>query len=95
MDTPLAMVIAATITGGFGFMAAAINRYRKENASDHAVVIGILKLVHKSQQRTEDKVNRVDERLTNHLEFHASEGMLDNGRTIHQTRTTGDSEVSS
>jgi hypothetical protein len=94
MDTPLAMVIAATITGGFGFLAAAINKYRKENAVDHAVVIGILRLVHKSQQRTEDKVDRVDERLTRHIESHASEGMLDNGRTVHQDGVETNSDLS-
>jgi hypothetical protein len=94
MDTGLATVIAAALTGAFGFLAAAINKYRKENAVDHAVVIGILRLVHKSQQRTEDKVDRVDERLTRHIESHAAEGVLDNERTIEQDGVEDNREVS-
>jgi hypothetical protein len=41
-------------------------------------------MLYKSQNRIESKVERVDERLSNHLDFHASEGMLDNERTVHQ-----------
>jgi hypothetical protein len=54
----------------------------------------MLKLVHRSQQRVEDKVQRVDERLSNHLESHLSGGMLDNERTIHQNGVEGNSTVS-
>jgi hypothetical protein len=49
----------------------------------------------KSQLRVEDKVEKVDERLSNHLEFHVERGVLDNGRTIDQTRVEGDSDLSS
>jgi hypothetical protein len=54
----------------------------------------MLKLVHRSQQRVEDKVQRVDERLSNHLESHLSGGILDNGRPIHQDGVEGNSTVS-
>lgn len=94
MDSGLATVIAAALTGSLALIGVLVNKARKENATDHQVVLGMLKLVHKSQQRTEDKVDRVDARLSNHLEFHSSEGMLDNGRTVHQTRVEADSEVS-
>jgi len=95
MDTGTASVIAAAVTGGFAVLVAVVHRFRKENHTDHQVVVGMLKLVHRSQQRVEDKVDRVDERLTNHLESHALGGMLDNGRTIHQDGVEGTSKVSS
>jgi hypothetical protein len=56
--------------------------------------MGLLQVVRKSQQRVEDKVDRVDERLASHLESHALGGMLDNGRTVHKTRTKKNRNVS-
>jgi len=47
--------------------------------------MGMLKMVHKSQQRTEEKVDKVDERLSEHLQFHAhKEKVLDNPRKPKQ-----------
>jgi hypothetical protein len=57
-------------------------------------VRGLLTMLYKSQNRIEHKVDRVDERLTSHLESHASEGMLDNGRTVHQDGVETTSQVS-
>jgi hypothetical protein len=94
MDSGLATVIAAALTGGLALIGVLVNKARKENATDHQVVVGILKLVYKSQQRTAEKLDRVDERLTNHLEFHASEGMLDNGRTVHQNGVETTTDIS-
>jgi hypothetical protein len=51
-------------------------------------------MLYKSQNRIEHKVDRVDERLTSHIESHASEGMLDNGRTVHQDGVETTSQVS-
>jgi len=48
----------------------------------------------KSQLRVEDKVDKVDERLSNHLEFHLDGGMLDNGRPVQQDGVEGNSKVS-
>jgi len=94
MDTATASIIVATITAVGGILVAVINKFRKENQTDHQVVMGILHVVRKSQQRVEDKVDRVDERLASHLESHALEGMLDNGRTVHKTRTKKNRNVS-
>jgi len=94
MDTATASIIVATITAVGGILVAVINKFRKENHTDHQVVMGILHVVRKSQQRVEDKVDRVDERLASHLESHALEGMLDNGRTVHKTRTKKNRNVS-
>jgi hypothetical protein len=94
MDGNWALVVAAVVTAVGGILVAVLQQFRKENAVDHQVVIGMLKLVHRSQNRVEDKVQRVDERLTNHLESHPSGGMLDNDRPIHQNGVEGNSTVS-
>jgi len=94
MDMAVASIIVAAITAVGGIIVAALNKFRKENHDDHAYVRGVLTMLYKSQNRIETKVDKVDERLTNHLEFHASEGMLDNGRTIQQDGVEGTSKVS-
>jgi lipopolysaccharide biosynthesis regulator YciM len=95
MDMAVASIIVAVITAVGGIIVAAISKFRKENHDDHAYVRGLLTMLYKSQNRIETKVDKVDERLTSHLEFHASEGMLDNGRTIQQNGTEATGEVSS
>jgi lipopolysaccharide biosynthesis regulator YciM len=95
MDMGTASIIVAAITAVGGIIVAAINKFRKENKDDHAYVRGVLTMLYKSQNRIETKVDRVDERLSNHLELHASGGMLDNGRTVHQNGVEETGEVSS
>jgi lipopolysaccharide biosynthesis regulator YciM len=94
MDMATASIIVATITAVGGIIVAVINKFRKENHDDHAYVRGLLTMLYKSQNRIEHKVDRVDERLTRHIESHASEGMLDNGRTVHQDGVETTSQVS-
>ena len=94
MDTGLASVIAATVTAGFAFLGVALNKFRKENHDDHAYVRGMLTMLYKSQNRIETKVDKVDERLDDHLEFHATRGMLDKRTDVQQNGTQGDPEVS-
>jgi hypothetical protein len=94
MDMATASIIVATITAVGGIIVAVINKFRKENHNDHAYVRGLLTMLYKSQNRIEHKVDRVDERLTRHIESHASEGMLDNGRTVHQDGVETTSQVS-
>jgi hypothetical protein len=89
-----ALILAAVVTAVGGIIVAAIQKFRSENHTDHQVVLGMLKILHKGQQRVEDKVERLDERLDNHLEFHATEGMLDNGRSVHQDGVESVSKVS-
>lgn len=94
MDSGLATVLAAAITGGLALIGHLINKARKENKDDHAHVQGLLTMLYKSQTRIERKIERVDERVSDHLEFHATEGMLDNGRTVHQNGVEEDRRVS-
>lgn len=94
MDANWALVLAAVVTAVGGIIVAVLQQFKKENHTDHQVVLGMLKILHKGQQRVEDKVERLDERLDNHIEFHASEGMLDNGRSVHQDGVESVSKVS-
>ena len=94
MDSGIATVLAATVTGAFALISVYVNKFRKENRTDHQVVIGLLHVLRKSQLRVEDKVEKVDERLSNHLEFHLDGGMLDNGRPVQQDGVEGNSKVS-
>ena len=94
MDSGIATILAATVTGAFALFSVYVNKFRKENRTDHQVVIGLLHVLRKSQLRVEDKVEKVDERLSNHLEFHVERGVLDNDRTIDQDGLEGNTQVS-
>jgi hypothetical protein len=94
VDANAALIIAAAVTAVGGIIVAIIQQFRKENHTDHQVVVGLLQVLRKSQQRVEDKVDKVDERLDKHLEFHAEQGILDNGRAVKQTRVKGNSDLS-
>jgi hypothetical protein len=68
--TGWAGVFAAVVTGAFGLLAVLIQQFKKSNSEDHEVVQGILRVIHKTQQRTEDKLDKVSDRLTTHIENH-------------------------
>jgi hypothetical protein len=87
MDGGWALIVAAVVTAVGAIIVAILDKFRKENSKDHEVVMGMLRIMHKSQQRTEDKVDRVDERLTEHLSSHAHGKVLDNGPAVHKDRT--------
>ena len=84
MDAGWAAVIAAVVAAVGAIIVATIDKFRKENQTDHQVVVGLLHVLRKSQLRVEDKVERLDERLDSHIEFHATGGMLDKRTTVHQ-----------
>jgi hypothetical protein len=95
MDGGWALVVAAVVTAVGAILVAILDKFRKENSRDHEVVVGMLRMVYKSMQRTEEKVDRVDERLTEHLSSHAHGKVLDNGATVHKTRAKTNRRVSS
>lgn len=70
MDAGWAMVVAAAVSAVGAVIVALLQRFRKENARDHEVVTGLLKVLHRSVQRTEIKLDKVDERLNQHIESH-------------------------
>ena len=94
MDAGWALILAAVVTAVGGIIVAVLQKFKKENNQDHAYVRGMLTMLYGSQRRIETKVDKVDERLSNHLSFHASEGILDNERTIEQTGVEGNRKVS-
>ena len=63
MDGGLAVVLAAAVTGAFSLLTVLVQKFRKENARDHDVVMGMLKYMHKSVIRTEGKLDK-------HIEDH-------------------------
>ena len=63
MDAGIALVLAAAVTGSFSLLTVLVQKFRKENAKDHDVVMGMLKYMHKSVIRTEGKLDK-------HIEDH-------------------------
>ena len=94
MDSGIALILAAAVTGAFGLLTVVIQRFKAENRKDHDTVMAMLRLMRRAQDRTEIKLDKVDDRLSNHLEFHSAQEVLDNGRNVYKTGTQGDTEVS-
>ena len=63
-------VWAAVVTGTFGLLTVLVAKFARDNKKDHAVVQGILRGMHKTIYRTEDKIDKVAEKLSGHLENH-------------------------
>lgn len=70
MDAGWAVFLSAVVAGSFSVLVAVIQKFKKENASDHEVVMGMLKMVYKKQGSVETKIDKVSERLTDHIENH-------------------------
>ena len=70
MDAGWAIVLAAVVSAVGGILVALIQKFRKENQKDRDVVMSMLRIVYKSLQRNEMKLDKVDERLTDHIESH-------------------------
>jgi hypothetical protein len=58
VDAGIAVVLAAAVTGAFSLLTVLVQKFRKENARDHDVVMGMLKYMHKSVIRTEGKLDK-------------------------------------
>ena len=93
MDGGWALILSAVVTAVGGVIVTVIAQFRKENRTDHNDVMSVLRIMHKGIGRVENKVDKVDGRLTNHLISHATEG-LDNGRRTDKNRVESDTEVS-
>lgn len=70
MDGGWALIVSAVVTAVGGILVALIARFRSENKQDHAVVLGLLKMVYNKTSKVEEKVTQVDARLTRHVESH-------------------------
>lgn len=70
MDAGWAVFLSAVVAGAFSVLVAIIQKFKKDNAKDHDLVVNMLKLVYRRQGTTEDKIDRVSERLTDHIQNH-------------------------
>jgi hypothetical protein len=70
VDSGIALVLAAAVTGAFGLLTVVIQRFKAENRKDHDTVMAMLRLMRRAQDRTEDKVDKVSDRLTEHISKH-------------------------
>lgn len=70
MDAGWAIFLSAVVAGAFSVLVAIIQKFKKDNAKDHDLVVNMLKLVYRRQGTTEDKIDRVSERLTDHIQNH-------------------------
>ena len=70
MDSGWAVFLSAVVAGAFSVLVTVIQKFKKDNASDHEVVMGMLKMVYKKQGNVEDKIDRVDTKLDKHIETH-------------------------
>lgn len=68
MDAGWSLILAAAVTGAFGLLTVVVTSFRKENRRDHDVVMGMLKYINTGIARTEIKVDKVDNKLKDHLE---------------------------
>ena len=70
MDAGWSVFLSAVVAGAFSVLVTIIQKFKKDNASDHEVVMGMLKMVYKKQGNVEDKIDRVDSKLDRHIETH-------------------------
>lgn len=70
MDSGWAIFLSAVVAGAFSVLVAVIQKFKRENAKDHDLVVNMLKLVYRKQTTTEDKIDRVADRLTDHIQNH-------------------------
>jgi hypothetical protein len=70
VDAGWSLILAAAVTGAFGLLTVIVSQFRKENRRDHDVVMGMLKYMNKGINRAEIKLDKVSEKLSDHLENH-------------------------
>jgi hypothetical protein len=70
VDGGWALVLSAVVTAVGGILVAVISQFRKENREDHAVVSGMLQHIYKSVKGVETKVDKVEDKLNDHIKEH-------------------------
>lgn len=80
MDSNWAMILAAVVTAVGGIIVAVIGVARKQDSREHGLVMDMIRIVHISQRKIERSVEKIDDRLNEHLEHHKAQERLDNGR---------------
>lgn len=70
MDAGWAVFLAAVVSSVGGLLTVLLQQFRKENAKDHDVVMGMLKMVYKKQGSVEYKIDKVSDQLSDHVKNH-------------------------
>ena len=70
MDAGWAVFLAAVVSSVGGLLTVLLKQFRKENAKDHDVVMGMLKMVYKKQGSVEYKIDKVSDQLGEHVKNH-------------------------
>jgi hypothetical protein len=70
VDGGWALILSAVVTAVGGVLVTLIAQFRKENKSDHAVVAGMLQHIYRSVGRVETKVDKVENKLNDHIKEH-------------------------
>jgi hypothetical protein len=70
VDAGWAVFLAAVVSSVGGLLTVLLQQFRKENAKDHDVVMGMLKMVYKKQGSVEYKIDKVSDQLGDHLKNH-------------------------
>jgi hypothetical protein len=70
VDAGWSVIWASVIAGLFGLLTVLMQRLKKENTKDHEIVMGMLKMVYKKQNSVEHKIDKVSDKLTEHIENH-------------------------
>ena len=70
MDGGWALILSAVVTAVGGIVVTVISQFRKENREDHAVVSGMLQHIYKSVKGVETKVDKVENKLNDHIKEH-------------------------
>ena len=70
MDAGWAIFLAAVVSSVGGLLTVLLQQFRKENAKDHDIVMGMLKMVYKKQGTVEYKIDKVSDKLSEHIENH-------------------------
>jgi hypothetical protein len=67
MDQPMAVIIAALVAAVGSIIVALLGKVRKENKGDHELVMALLRIVGRKQDRLEGKLDSLSDRLSDHL----------------------------
>ncbi len=93
MDGGWALVVAAIVTAVGGILVAVIQQARRQDSAEHALLTEMVRKVFAQGRTLEIKIDQVDETLKKHLESHAKQEVLDNGKRVDKNRVEKNKKV--
>jgi len=79
-ETEMTELAAALGVLGATIITVLVEKLRRDNQRDHAIVEGMLKTIHKDVDEVKDDVKNVSGRLADHMEWHAGQAPKKRGR---------------